>query len=118
MITKVASNYTVSQTQQLTKLPKGASVDDRKAIITDPNPSNLTKPGLSFMKQVHLYSKWRPLLLIELQDITCPKLSEDVVMKCKTSLKQKRELKEALMCDGVEDDDIRTLTKRTRSGTM
>ena len=116
MITKVADNSTVSQTQQLIKLSKGASVDDRNAIVLDPNPPNLTIPGLSFMKQVHLFTKWRPLLPVGLQDITCPQLFEDVVMKGKSSLKQKRKLKGALMFDGFEDGDNRTRTKRTRSG--
>jgi len=117
LITKIAENSTISQTQSLLKIPKGATIDDRNAIVIDPKPSNLTKPGLSFMKQVHLYTKWRPLLPVELQDVTCPKPSEDVVNKCKSSLKQKRQLKEALIYDGIEEGDDRTLTKRTRSGT-
>ena len=111
MITKVVENSTISQMQQLLKIIKGATIDDRNGIVIDPNPLNLTKPGLSFMKQVHLYTKWRPLLPIELQDIICPKRSEDVVNKFKSSLKQKRQLKEALIYDGVKDGDHRTLTK-------
>ena len=68
------------------------------------------------MKQVPLYTKWRPLLPIELQDITCPKSSEDVFNKCKSSLKQKRQLKEALIYDDVEDGDHRALTNELDLG--
>ena len=69
------------------------------------------------MKQVHLYTKRRPLPLIELQDITCPKHPEDVVHKCKSSLKKKRQLKEALIYDGEDVGDNATSSKRTRLGS-
>ena len=114
LITKVADSSTTAQSQELSKVPKGGTIEERKQLISDPEPPNLVKPGLSFMKQVHLYTKWRPLLPIELQDITCPKPPEDVFHKCKTSLKKKRQLKEALIFD---DEDHATSSKRTRSAS-
>ena len=117
LITKVADGSTVSQCQELLKVPKGSTIQDRNRLIVETQPPNLDKPGLSVMKQVHMYTKWRPLLPIELQDITCPKPSDDVVNKCKSSLKKKRQMKQSLLYDGVEDGDLVALSKQTQSGT-
>ncbi len=67
------------------------------------------------MKHVRLYIKWRPLFLIELQDIACLKSPEDVVNKCKSRLKKKRELKETMLYDSVEDGDNATLATNKHS---
>ena len=117
LMTKVADCSTVAQSQELTKLPRGCTIEDRKQLVLDAAPSNLRKPGLSVLKQVHMYTKWRPLLPIELQDITCPKPTDDVVKECKSNLKKKRELKQALIYDGIEDGDHAALSKRTQSGS-
>ena len=117
LITKVADCSTVAQSQELKKVPRGCTIEDRKQLILEATPSNLSKPGLSVLKQVHMYTKWRPLLPIELQDITCPKPTDDVVKECKSNLKKKRELKQALIYDGIEDGDYATLSKRTQSGS-
>ena len=117
LMTKVADCSTTAQAQELTKLPRGCTVEERKQLILDATPHNLPKPGLSVLKQVHMYTKWRPLLPVEMQDITCPKPTDDVVKECKSNLKKKREMKQALIYDGIEDGDHATLAKRTKSGS-
>ena len=57
------------------------------------------------------------MLPVELQDITCPKPPEDVIIKCTSSLKKKRQLKEALIYDGEDIGDHATSSKRTQSGS-
>ena len=80
-------------------------------------PSPLKKPGLSDQKQVHLYSKWRPLIPIEYQNISCPKPSNDVIQRMKKDLKAKRELKEALLYDqsNIKEPEKRISRNNTRS---
>ena len=43
----------------------------------------LKPPGMKPIKEVELYTKWRPLLPKECQDDTCPKPSEEVMTKIK-----------------------------------
>ena len=43
----------------------------------------LEPPGLAPIKQVEMYTKWRPLLKPCNQEITCPRPSEDVIQKVK-----------------------------------
>ena len=78
-------------------------------------PSPLKKPGLSDQKQVHLYSKWRPLIPIEYQDITCPKPSDEVILRMKKDLKAKRELKEALLYDQSNINEPTTIVSRNNT---
>jgi len=50
----------------------------------------LVPTGLKPIKQVELYSKWRPLLPEEFRDTMCPKPSEEVINLIKERNKEKR----------------------------
>ena len=117
MIVKVAENSTIFQTQDLLKISKGVTIDDRYCHITDAQLPNLRKPGLLFMKQEHLYTKRRLFLPVELQYVTGPKTPSDIVSKSKSTFEKKQQLKEALTYEGVEDGDHVTGLKQIHSGT-
>ena len=56
-------------------------------------PDNESQPGLSEIKQVELYSKWRPLLPEQYQDEMCPKPSDNVLENVKKDRAKKRKEK-------------------------
>ena len=126
LTTKVSYNSNITSTQKLVKIKKGWSVIDRQNYLATMKPSPLKKPGLSDQKQVHLYSKWRPLIPIEYQDISCPKPSDNVIERMKKDLKAKQELKEALLYDQshinepetrISQNAIRTKKKKKKDET-
>ena len=81
LTTKVSYNSNIMSTQKLIKIKKGWSIINRQNYLETMKPSLIKKPGLSNQKQVHLYSKWRLLIPIEYQDISCPKPSDDVIQR-------------------------------------
>ena len=50
----------------------------------------LTPPGIPEIKQVELYSKWRPLLKLENQDITCPRPPTEVLDRVRSERRNKQ----------------------------
>ena len=58
---------------------KNWTPQDRLEIMKDIVAIPLTKPGISYMKQVHLNSKWRNILPTHVQDMTCPKPSREII---------------------------------------
>ena len=57
LTTKVADNSSETTTQKMIKLKKGWSVIERSWYIATMNPDLIQNPGLSDMKQVHIYFK-------------------------------------------------------------
>ena len=90
LTSKVAYKAATTTTQKMMKIKKGWSIIDRQYYLFNISPTPLVEPGLSEQKQIHLYCKWRPLLPIEAQDITCPKPTEDVIQRCKNIVKEKK----------------------------
>ena len=83
LATKSSDHSSSMQTQQLIKLKKKWTPEERLDKMSNIDPIPLTRPGLSYMKQVHLYSKWRGLLPSHLQDVTCPKPLQHIIEQCK-----------------------------------
>ena len=53
-------------------------------------PGQHIPAGLKPIKQVELYSKWRPLLPEEFRDIMCPRPSDEVINLIKERNREKR----------------------------
>ena len=97
LTTKTSNNFSSKLTQQFLKLKSEWTPQDRLHNMTDIDAIPLTKPGLSYMKQVQFYSKWRNLLPLHQQDVTCPKPSREIIKQYKRDTKQKNQLKQAMM---------------------
>ena len=104
LATKTSDHSSSMQTQQLIKLKNKWTPEERLEKMSDIDPIPLTRPGLSYMKQVHLYSKWRRLLPSHLQDVTCPKPSRLIIEQCKKDTKRKNDLKRAKMYPNNDDE--------------
>ena len=52
-------------------------------------------PGMNPRKEVELFTKWRPLVPMEFQDITCPRPSDEIMAMVKNEIYEKRKGKEA-----------------------
>ena len=59
LTTKSSFNSTSTTTQKLLKMKKGWDVVDRQNYLANIQPNTILAPGLSDIKQVHLYTKWR-----------------------------------------------------------
>ena len=53
------------------------------------NLEQLVPPPLRAIKQVELYSKWRPLIPEKYRDITCPKPSDEIIESIKSEKREK-----------------------------
>ena len=61
-------------------------VEQRKKMIESITPEVLPKPGISAIKQVELYTKWRPLIHNRVAcDSICPKPTDDVLKMVKNA---------------------------------
>ena len=100
--TKSANNSSTTTQQKLLKMKKGWDIVDRQHYLANVQPKTIPNPGLSDIKQVHLYTKWRKLVPTEFQDITCPKPNEDVISRIKKDTKTKKDLREALLYEHVD----------------
>lgn len=118
MTTKPAFNSTTTSTQKLLKMKKGWDIVDRQNYLASIQPKTIPNPGLSDIKQVHLYTKWRKLVPIEFQDITCPKPNENVISRIKKDTKAKKDLREALLYEHVDfHDDTNNESTKGRKRT-
>lgn len=126
LTTKTSNNLSSKLTQQLLKLKSEWTPQDRLHNMTDIDTIPLTKPGLSYMKQVQFYSKWRNLLPLHQQDVTCPKPSREIIKQYKRDTKQKNQLKQAMMYpndnnnksqDSSEKDNAQANKASTKQGT-
>ena len=70
-------------------------IQNWKQEVRNCTPSNCTPPGLSDIKQVELYAKWRKFIPSPFQDEICPKPSDEVLDRVKGSKKEKREKKKS-----------------------
>ena len=104
LATKTSSHSSSIQPQQLIKLKKKWTPEERLDKMSDIDLIPLTRPGLSYMKQVHLYSKRRGLLPSHLQDVTCPKPLQHIIEQCKKDTKRKNELKIAKIHPNSDND--------------
>ena len=104
LATKISNHLSSMQTQQLTKLKKKWTPQDRLEKVKDIDAFPLTKPGLAYMKRVHLYQKRRNLLPTHLQDVTCPRSSRDIIEQCKKDTKRKNDLKQAMIYPNNDND--------------
>ena len=52
-----------------------------------------TKPGLREIKQVELWSKYRPLVPVEFREECCPKPAKEVIYREKNKKKAKGKIK-------------------------
>ena len=74
----------------------------------------LKPPGLKPIKQVELYTKWRPLLPKEVQDMTCPRPSEEVLNLIKAERKMKYQKCQSLK---KENSNIPNKAKKKKTTT-
>ena len=65
----------------------------KSILLKNPTPLYATKPGLQEIKQVELFSKYRPLGPIEYRDECCPRPCKKVIEKEKDKKKAKGKLK-------------------------
>ena len=82
--------------EKLIKLKKSATKEDRNVWVSALKatfPEEESHPGLSEIKQVELYLKWRHVLPDEFQDIMCPKPSDTVLDKIKNQKREKAKTK-------------------------
>ena len=69
------------------------SVEERLQKLEQASPPIIPPAGIADIKQVELYTKYRPLLPPEYQDIMCPKPSNEVMAKVKDEKNSKRTMK-------------------------
>ena len=74
----------ISYTNQCFQYPQ-----ERDKEIDIENPILLDSTGLRYLKQVHLYTKWRCIVPYEYRDELCPKPRDEVI----SNVKQKRQSK-------------------------
>ena len=68
------------------------------------NLEQLNAPPLRPIKQVELYSKWRPLIPERYQDETCPKPSDEVIASIKAENREKHKKRAALKSTQTASD--------------
>ena len=82
--------------EKLVKLKIKATKEERRVWETTLKatfPEEETHPGLSEIKQVELYLKWRNVVPDKFQDIMCPKPSDEVLEKIKNQKRDKAKSK-------------------------
>ena len=77
--------------------------ESRKQVLRRGPTNRLKAPGLSNVKQAHLYTKWRKLVPVEFKDLMCPHPGEDVLKKQKAIQKKKRAAKALAMSEGAAE---------------
>ena len=83
MTSKEAANSEDSHQQNLFFLKRNLKLYYRKLQLLFKKPKRIKPPGLNSIKQVDLFTKWRPIVPFEYKNITCPEPSEEVKLAAK-----------------------------------
>jgi hypothetical protein len=96
-LTKVClkgSNVVGAETAEEGLGKRNVTDEQRKSILLEgPTPLYATKPGLREIKQVELWSKYRPLIPKEYRDECCPRPCKEVIEREKNKKNAKGKLK-------------------------
>ena len=77
-------------------------------------PNREEEPGLSEIKQVELYTKWRLFLPLEYQDIMCPKPDDKVIERIKNQKRTKAKEKLAAKTNKDNQNQYRDILDQHR----
>jgi hypothetical protein len=90
-----SSNVEGAVTEEESLKKRGVNEEERQRILPEELPTLLyaMKPGLLEIKQVELWSKYRPLVPKEYQDKCCPRPCKEVIDREKDKKKEKGKLK-------------------------
>jgi hypothetical protein len=89
-----SSNVAEAETAEESLKKRGVTDDERNIILLEqPGPLYDTEPGLREIKQVELWSKYRPLVPQQYQDECCPRPAKEVIDREKNKKKAKGKLK-------------------------
>jgi hypothetical protein len=105
---------TIQSSQDLLK--KGqALTPEQLALLKLPQLESIVAPGIPPIKQVELFSKYRGLLPVQYQDITCPDPGNDVKIKIKSERNTKqRERTKAKRMKFEDDNTIEVVGDNTK----
>ena len=93
MTSKEAANSEDTHQQNLFYLQRNLKLCYRKLRLLFKNPKYIKPPGLSAIKQVDLFIKWRPIVPFQYKDITCPEPSDEVKLAAKSIKNKNRKQK-------------------------
>ena len=86
---------------------------ERQSLLNaGPEKMYTQRPGLSEIKQVELFTKWRNLLDDESKDITCPEPSKEASMRVKEAKIERKKLKEDVKKKKAERDKNEMTAKK------
>ena len=86
---------------------------ERQSLLNaGPEKMYTQRPGLSEIKQVELFTKWRHLLDDESKDITCPEPSKEASMRVKEAKIERKKLKEDVKKKKAERDKNEMTAKK------
>jgi hypothetical protein len=89
-----SSNVEGAKTNEEFLVKRGVTAEERSIILLEqPPPLYANKPGLREIKQVELWSKYRPLVPKEFRDECCPMPAKEVIDREKNKKKEKGKLK-------------------------
>ena len=108
--TKVDAECEDWHTQNLIKASKGVSEDIRLLKLMHAKPKKLDKIGIPPLKQVDLFIKWRKMVPDEYKDVTCPRPTDDIILKVKQNVQDKanrlKELNQNSILDESDSDGV------------
>jgi len=96
LIKKITVESQSEDTETLSKLKKRSTDEERKAwatILKQQFPDIDNAPGLAEIKQVELFTKWKPFVPEEFKDIICPEPPKAVLDKVKLDKRNKAKSK-------------------------
>ena len=107
MITKVTikDSEAKDKRQKLVKYRMKASdleIAEWRQRLKNSFPNTEVPPGISEIKQVELYTKWRPCVPCDYQDTICPKPDDKILDRIKLQKRQKAKSKLAAKKKGKE----------------